>query len=111
MNIADILPWGGLAALITAAVLVFRLRPEVRSIDTEAWDNMVEAQAKQQDQIAKLSAELMIEQKRRRETVQALYTQIDKMRTDYERRIEMYKTQIINLERRIRELENGPGKG
>lgn len=103
MALIDILQWGGLAALVTAAVMVYRMRPEVRSIDNDAWETLVDAQEKLQRQVLHLSAELLEEQRGSR----ALAKKIDLMQKDYEKRIEIYKSQIASLEMRIRELEFG----
>ena len=40
-EILDAVPWMVIPAFITAVLLIYRLRPEIRGINAEAWDKMV----------------------------------------------------------------------
>lgn len=118
--ITNIFPWGILATVIASAIALYKLGSDIRAIDAKTWNDMVNAQDRLQEQVTELSAELMLEQRARREIANELYAQMETMRAEYEKRIEMYQAQIDqmkreyeakirNLQKRIRELENGKG--
>ena len=109
MELSNLLPWAALVALIGAAVTIYRLGSDMRAVDADSWADMVASQHGLQQQVNELSAELMHEQARRRETVEELHAQMDAMRQEYEAKIKNYEARIRNLQKRIRELENGKG--
>ena len=110
--LTNIFPWSILVAVIAAAVTLYKLGADIRSVDANTWNDMVESQARsqeiqarQQEQINALSAELTLERTRRRKTVDALYKQIDEIKAENEK----LRCDNRNLQRRIKELENGKG--
>lgn len=107
-GIVDIAP-PVITAVITALIgwLVIRRKEssEIRLIDTQTLNQWRDFERDTTEQLLRLNNALIEEQLKRRD----LEDKMDKMRQEYERRIAMYKSQIANLEKRIRELENGKG--